>query len=305
MLFQGYIVERISEDGRLEVFVHMFGSNLLHILETKLPIILEIPKRERRGKGLNKEFLGPYALAARLGRCRYRYLARRVVPSGFAFVVLLPRDYDYTNYEVRLPKDTTHHKKIRKLPASFEYVIADRFEDRLHIGPNFSLLYNHWTQCHTKAVCYANPNRKAVTLTLSMDITPMEEVKRAGEHEISISVMEPVSDRDPFQNVVDRAYGDQMDRDIGREVESVKSISELDKLLKFIIKDTKTLLGALKRMGIEVMAGGKHQYKARNPKTGKSAPISWRREFRLSDIKKICRELGINYDEFRRILKLP
>lgn len=300
MLFQGYIVERISEDGELEAFVRSFDSNLLHILETKLPVILEIPKHERRGKELNKEFLSPYVLSAKLDRCRYRYLARRVVPSGFAFVVLLPRGYDYTNYEARLPKDTTHHKKIRKLPASFEYVIADRFEDRLHIGPNFNLLYNHWTQCHTKAVCYANPNRKAVTLMLSMDITPAEEVKKVERHEISTSVMEPVSDHDPFQNVVDRAYGDQMDRDIEREVEKVKSISELDRLLKFIIKDTKALLRALKRKGIEVTTGGKHQYKARNPRTGKSAPISWRREFRLSDIKKICRELGISYDEFRR-----
>ena len=304
MLFQGYIVERISEDGELEAFVRSFDSNLLHILETKLPVILEIPKHKRRGKELNKEFLSPYVLSAKLDRCRYRYLARRVVPSGFAFVVLLPRGYDYTNYEARLPKDTTHHKKIRLL-TSFEYVIADRFEDRLHIGPNFNLLYNHWTQCHTKAVCYANPNRKAVTLMLSMDITPMEEVKEAEEHEISTSVMEPVSDHDPFQSVVDRAYGDQMDRDIEREVEKVKSISELDRLLKFIIKDTKALLRALKRKGIEVTTGGKHQYKARNPRTGKSAPISWRREFRLSDIKKNLP--GARY-KLRRVssqLKLP
>ena len=296
MSFQGYIVERISEDGKLEVFVRSFDSNSLHIFETKLPMILEIPKCERRGKELKKEDLDVYVLSAVVGKRRYRYLAKRkVIPSGFAFVVLFPKGYDYTNYEVNLPKDTTHHKKVRKSPTtSFGYVIADRFEDRFHIGPNFNLLYNRWAQYLTKAICYANPTEKAVTLTLSIDLAPVEG--RAREREV-VSITESAKERDPFQDVVDRAYRDQMDRNIEKEVERVKSISDLDSLLYLMVKDTKALRRALERMGIEITEGGKHQYKARNPRTGRSAPISWRREFPPSHIKKICRELGISYDE--------
>lgn len=295
MSFQGYIVERISEDGKLEVFIRSFDSNLLHIFETKLPMILEIPKCERRGKELKKEDLDVYVLSAVVGKRRYRYLARRVIPSGFAFVVLFPKGYDYTNYEVNLPKDTTHHKKVRKSPTtSFEYVIADRFEDRFHIGPNFNLLYNRWAQYLTKAICYANPTEKAVTLTLSIDLAPVEG--RTREREV-VSITESAKERDPFQDVVDRAHRDRMEMDKDVKKERVKSISSLDGLLHLIVKDTEVLLKALKRIGIKVERGGKHQYKARNPRTGKSAPISRRREFFPGDIRKICRELGISYDE--------
>ena len=295
-MLNGYILERISQGGHVEILRRIFDfDELLSIsVRKRLPIIL--PTSD--GAKLEEHFMIEVIIRHGNGFC-YRFAGCRLIGSRIAYVVLLPKNYVYTNYNLLLPKTTGHYKRVKKMLFSgreVEVVKSRRLEDRVHIGPNFGLFHDPWEKREVLALYYVNPNRVSVDLDVCLDIQPITE-----ENVSSCSQLRQVLEAHPeneksnlIQQVINQAHSDLNNQSIRKAKEQVSSIEEAEAFL-FLVS-TKRLLRKLKRMGIEIERGGRHQYKAMNPKTGNTAPIPYRKELPHYFIKTICKQLQIEYD---------
>lgn len=177
------------------------------------------------------------------------------------------------------------------------YVKSSGLESRFHIGPNVGVFYDPWENGDCFVFYYINPNdAEAIDFKLCLDIGPIKEKRENEISRLYRTLRQQSKETSLIQEVICKANEDSANPEIEKIEEQVESFRALDSMLHFMVKNTRFLLRKLKKIGIEIKPGGKHPYKARNPRTGKTAPIPWRHEFKPYFIRKLCEELQIDYD---------
>ena len=294
-ILNGYHIERITQGGQIEILRRSLNFKELIVISIaeRLPVI--IPTTE------NQKVKAALMASKILGNNYYRYSMRRIIGPKYLYLILLPRNYTYTNYFFLTPKSTTHYRKI-SYTGNFAYVKSSRLERRFHVGPCIGLFSNPWENSSCFSLYYINPNDTEVDLRICLDIAPFDEKSLQSLFQIYGALGASRKEIGLIQQTINKAYRDLKDSKIRKVKEHVDSLRASDTLLYLMVKNTRVLLRKLKRLGLEIKSAGKHQYKAKNPKTGNTAPISWRREFKPYYIRKLCDELQIDYN---RLLEDP
>ena len=291
----GYLVERMSENGKLYIYHHKHNTNSLLILESFLIPIVEI----KYGVEVS---LMVHQLKSE--DRRWRYIADRILQSNFIFILLLPPNYHYTNYELILPIKSSHYKRISKSTDTV-FVKAKRYEDRIHVGPFIRYAYSPWDIKRVLCLAYINPNAKSVNFKLKMDIIPIKKDYFSGlPTNISKGIMK--TEDDIIQKVIEKCFEDSKNPKMDIERKHSIKPTDISPILASLIQKKPKVLRCFRRLGciVKPTKRGKHQYKIINPSTGKVTDFPERKEYDLGLIKEICRKIGIDWKNMKGCLRI-
>jgi len=254
----GYIVELMDGEGGLQVWRKAASSSEMLVISASL-------EPSRRGQ--------------------YRYQAEKVIPPKWVNVVLMPKDFTYVEYSAIVPKQLW----VPRRP----YV---------HVGPSFRVIYHPGVHGTVLGVYYLNPEPwRSMRLRIRMDISPIVHAPD-GIPLFELWSAVDIFSRDRFPDdliaqIVDQAFEDYRNPEVEKFREEVRTAQEASHVFYFLTP--RALRTALEKIeGIEIVRGGRHQFKAVNRNNGRTAPVADHPgELPHYRPRQIARELDIPFDE--------
>lgn len=273
----GYIVEVLDANGAIKVFWRDMSSSEMFVLNAKLDEP-PIPKHIRVANMFG-------------GHTIYRYKSKREINPKWINIVILPKDYLYITYSSKLPLPKPKWNSFKvKFP--------------IHIGTNFFIEKKE----NRLTLYYLNPNQNIIYhIGNQMDIVPLKhpqlEPDAVNRYFSFLRKNQRLDEKNLIDQIIEQSHNDIKDDNITKREDDVETLDKLN--LCLFITNTRTLINALKRIhGIEIVAGGKHPYKARNLNNNLSAPIPQHsRGLSPFFAKKIAKELGIKYETLIEVIK--
>jgi hypothetical protein len=279
---EGYIVEILNSNGSMEILWKDTKQPKMFIIRTKL----DEPPMSTPMRAANR-LLKPKSI--------YRYRATREIKPNWVNIVLFPDNFLYTTFSSTLPVPKTRWNSIREVFP-------------LHIGPNFQK-----TKYNQLVLYYLNPNRnKAVRIKNQIDIIHVEHRQLEEPFSDTFGICKNLSTREKehpngeknlIEEIIEKAKNDLNDNSILRGEITLAKQDQAN--LWFLFEKPKVLMEALKKIGISIKkGGGKHQYKATNPKNGRSAPIpDHPRGLQPYFAKQIAKQLDIPYESLLKAIE--
>lgn len=273
MRYNGIIYERIFSNGKIKIYWKDKSSNDIVIflsqlpkqpLETSIAVVNALSQREI-----------------------YKYATDRIINPLWINLVLLPNEYTHITYKRNVPVPKPNWRSTRlTLP--------------LHNGPYIAQSSNGNT-----GYLYFNPNMKRrIRIKSDIVIAPINSNNSSMIGDFNIISNFTKAENNLIDKIIKKITDDLRNPKIKKIEQPLKSLQDFGILL--LLDNRRSLTNALNRIeGILVgKSKGKHQYKVKNLKNGKSAPIpDHSKGYAPWFPRKITRQLGIPYEKLLEAAK--